>query len=90
METGKRPKYLYVFAALVAFTFIETLVSYLQLGAIKIPTLVALSAVKILLVLLYFMHLKFDSKIYSYLFIGGCVLVIPLVLVIVIVMPQIS
>jgi cytochrome c oxidase subunit 4 len=89
METAKRPNYLYIFIALAVFTLIETLVSYVQQEAIKFPTLVVISIVKVLLVLLYFMHLKFDSKVYSYLFIAGCVLAIPLILVITIVMPTI-
>ena len=87
METEKRPNYLFVFIALAVFTLIETLVSYVQQEAIKFPTLVVLSVVKALLVLLYFMHLKFDSKVFSYLFIAGCILSIPLILVIVLVMP---
>jgi len=87
METEKRPNYLFVFIALAVFTGIETLVSYVQQEAIKFPTLVALSVVKALLVLLYFMHLKTDSKVFSYLFLAGCILVIPLILVIVLVMP---
>ena len=89
MEAQKRPNYLFVFIALAVFTFIETLVSYIQQEAIKFPTLVVLSVIKVVLVLLYFMHLKFDSKVFSYLFIGGCVLSIPLILVILLVMPAI-
>jgi cytochrome c oxidase subunit 4 len=89
MEAAKRPNYLLVFILLAAFTLIETLVSYIQQQAIKFPTLVVLSAVKALLVLLYFMHLKFDSRVFSYLFIAGCVLAIPLILVIVIVLPAV-
>jgi cytochrome c oxidase subunit IV len=90
METAKRPNYLFIFIALAVLTLVETLVSYVQQTAIKVPTLVVLSVVKALLVLLYFMHLKFDSKIFSYLFIVGCVLSIPLILIIVTVMPQIT
>ena len=89
METKQRPNYLFVFIVLAFFTLVETLVSYVQQQAIKFPTLVVLSVVKVLLVLLYFMHLKFDSKLYSFLFIGGCILAIPLVLIITIVMPMI-
>lgn len=89
MTAEKRPNYLLVFIALAAFTLIETLVSYIQQEAIKFPTLVVLSVVKVVLVLLYFMHLKFDSKVFSYLFIAGCVLAIPLILVITIVLPMI-
>ena len=88
MEIEKRPNYLFVFIALAVFTLIETLVSYIQQEAIKFPTLVVLSVVKAVLVLLYFMHLKFDSKVFSYLFIAGCVLAIPLILVITIIMPM--
>jgi len=90
MATEKRPNYLYIFIALAVFTLIETLVSYVQQEAIKFPTLVILSLVKVLLVLLYFMHLKFDSKVYRYLFIAGCVLAIPLILIITIVMPLVT
>ena len=89
METEKRPNYLFIFIALAVLTLIETAVSYIQQEAIKFPTLVVISIVKVLLVLLYFMHLKFDSKVYSYLFIAGCVLSIPLILVITIVMPTV-
>jgi len=88
MTTEKRPNYLFVFIALAVFTLIETLVSYVQQAAIKFPTLVILSVVKAVLVLLYFMHLKFDARIFSYLFIAGCVLAIPLILVITIVLPM--
>jgi len=90
MESTKRPNYLFVFIALAVFTLIETLVSYIQQEAIKFPTLVVLSVIKVVLVLLYFMHLKSDSKIYTYLFVAGCVLAIPLILVMMVVMPMIQ
>ena len=60
METVKRPNYLFIFILLAVFTLIETLVSYVQQQAIKFPTLVVLSVAKAVLVLLYFMHLKFE------------------------------
>jgi len=89
METQKRPNYFFVFATLAVFTLIETLVSYIQQESIKLPTLMVLSLIKVLLVLLYFMHLKFDSKLFSYLFIAGCILSIPLILVMMVVMPMV-
>jgi cytochrome c oxidase subunit IV len=89
METAKRPNYLAVFIILALFTFIETLVSYVQLTTIKVPTLVILSTVKALLVLLYFMHLRSDSKVFLYLFIPGLFLVLPLILIISVVLPLI-
>lgn len=90
METAKRPNYLFIFIGLAVLTLVETLVSYVQQTAIKVPTLIVLSVIKALLVLLYFMHLKFDSKVFTYLFLAGCVLSIPLILIIVLVMPQIT
>ncbi len=89
MESSNRPNYLIVFIILVVATAIETLVSYIQQTSIKLPTLMLLSAVKALLVILYFMHLKFDSKWFTYLFIPGCILVIPLILILTIVLPLI-
>lgn len=89
MKTERRPNYLFVFMTLAVFTLIETLVSYIQEAVIKIPILVILSVVKAVLVLLYFMHLKYDSKVFSYLFIAGCLISIPLILVLVVVMPMI-
>ena len=85
--TGKRANYLGIFLLLALFTLVETVVSYVQQEAIKIPVLVVLSVAKAILVLLYFMHLKFDSRIFTYLFVAGIVLSIPLILVMTIVMP---
>jgi len=86
--TTERPvNYLGIFILLAVLTLVETLVSYLQQAAIKFPVLIALSLVKAVMVSLYFMHLKFDSRIFSYLFIAGCLLSIPLILVMLIVMP---
>jgi len=90
-QTTARPvNYLGIFILLAVFTLVETLASYLQQTAIKFPVLIVLSLVKAVLVLLYFMHLKFDSRIFSYLFIAGCVLSIPLILVMLIVMPIVA
>ena len=87
--TQRRANYLGVFILLAVFTVIETLLSYLPEESIKAPLLVGISALKAVLVLLYFMHLKFDSRVFSYLFIAGCALTIPLILIMVIVMPAI-
>jgi cytochrome c oxidase subunit 4 len=89
METTKRPNYFLIFAILAGFTLIETIVSYVQQQAIKAPVLIILSIIKVLLVLLYFMHLRHDSKLYRYLFIAGAALAIPLILVITLVLPLI-
>ena len=86
-ETIKRPNYFGIFALLAAFTLIETLASYISQPVIKYPLLISLAVIKAILVLLYFMHLKFESRLFSYFFIAGCVLSIPLILVMTIVMP---
>lgn len=86
----ERPNYLGIFILLAVFTLIETLTSYLHQEAIKFPVLVVISAVKAVLVLLYFMHLKFDARIFRYLFMTGCVLAIPLILIMTIVMPLLT
>ena len=89
MATEKHPNYLLIFILLAVFTLTETLVSYIPQEAIKFPILVVISVVKVLLVLLYFMHLMFDSKVFRYFFIGACVIAVPLILTIIIVMPKI-
>ena len=86
-ESRKRPNYFLIFVILAAFTVIETLVSYVQQAAIKLPVLFGISIIKAALVLLYFMHLRSDSRLFSYLFIGGLVLAVPLILIVTIVMP---
>jgi cytochrome c oxidase subunit 4 len=87
---ARRANYLGIFLLLAAFTLVETAVSYVQQQAVKLPVLIVLSLAKAILVLLYFMHLKFDSRLFSYLFIAGCLLSIPLILVMTIVMPVIA
>jgi cytochrome c oxidase subunit 4 len=86
----RRANYLGIFIILIVLTLVETMVSYVQQETIKFPVLIVLSLIKAVLVLLYFMHLKFDSRVYTYLFVAGCVLVIPLILVMTIVMPIIA
>jgi cytochrome c oxidase subunit 4 len=82
-----RPAFHLVFIALAVLTAVEVGVSYLA-PAIKIPVLVVLSATKALLVALYFMHLKFDPRVYAFPFLIALVLVIPIVLIISVVMPS--
>lgn len=86
----RRANYFSIFLLLAVFTLVETGVSYVTQPALKVPVLVALALAKAVLILLYFMHLKFDSRLFSYLFIAGCVLTIPLVLVMTVVMPVIA
>jgi cytochrome c oxidase subunit 4 len=52
--------YLIVWAALVTLTGVTVGVSYLNLGHVAILTAVLIAAAKATLVLLYFMHVRFD------------------------------
>ncbi len=74
-----RPNYFLILIFLVVFTAIEVAVSYLT-GGIKLPLLLILAFAKASLVVLYFMHLKFDSRVFAYWFILGLALIVPLLL----------
>lgn len=55
------------------------------LGELVVPILLILTVVKASLVALFYMHLKFDSRLYSLLFTGAIVvLAIPLAIVLII------
>ena len=47
---------------------------YLDFGRLFLPTLLVLMAMKFWLVVLFFMHLKFDAKIFGRLFWTGLLL----------------
>lgn len=84
------PQYGIIFAVLAIFTALEAGTAYLPnlpVG-IKVAVLVFLAVVKVLLVLLYFMHLKFDSKIFALPFGLGIVLITPLFLIVGLTMNQ--
>jgi caa(3)-type oxidase subunit IV len=77
-------RYGVVFAVLAIFTGLEVVVGYLANlpWTIKVALLVFLAIVKVSLVLLYFMHLKYDSRIFALPFALGVVLAVPIVLII--------
>jgi cytochrome c oxidase subunit 4 len=65
-EEHRRPSYLLVFLGLGLLTLAEVGVTYLPI--IKLPILLALASTKVVLVAMFYMHLKTDNKWYSYLF----------------------
>jgi uncharacterized cupredoxin-like copper-binding protein/heme/copper-type cytochrome/quinol oxidase subunit 4 len=85
-----RTDYSVIFAILALFTAMEVGVGYLPSlpKGIKIGVLVFLAAVKVALVLLYFMHLRFDNRVFALPFALGLVLVVPLVLIVALTIPQ--
>jgi cytochrome c oxidase subunit IV len=65
--------YVKVAIFLAAITAIEVALSYMvdDVGALFLPLLLGLMLLKFFMVVLYFMHLKFDSKLFSLLFYLG-------------------
>jgi len=68
-------KYVAVATVLCVLTVIEVGIYYVQgLRGALVPLFLILSAAKFSLVALFYMHLKFDSRLFSALFLGGLVL----------------
>lgn len=72
--------YLRIAAILVMITVIEVGVFYVPVfqGAL-VPILLVLSAVKFVLVVMFYMHLKFDNKFFTVLFGGPLLLALAVV-----------
>jgi caa(3)-type oxidase subunit IV len=79
-EHTHHPRYLLVFLSLAVLTLIEVAVTYFP-AIPQAPVLLGLSFLKAALVILYFMHLRFDSRWYAFIFFAPFILVIPLVIV---------
>ena len=65
-----------VTAAEVAIYYMSALEDFL------VPLLIVFSAIKFVLVVSWFMHLKFDSRLFSTLFVGGLILVAALFVIV--------
>jgi cytochrome c oxidase subunit IV len=65
----RRPNYVGVFVVLAVLTLIEIGVTYLPLP--RIPILVPLALLKAALVAMFYMHLRFDRRIFTTLFAFG-------------------
>jgi cytochrome c oxidase subunit 4 len=75
--------YLQVGTILAVITGIEVAVYYLDLvEGLLLGVLLVLSAMKFVLVVLWFMHLRYDTRLFSVLFGGGLALVVALFLVV--------
>jgi len=63
--------YVIIGVILTVVTAIEVAISYITaLESVEVPLLLALSFGKFMLVVLFYMHLKYDSKVFSRLFYG--------------------
>ena len=87
-QHGRHPTFKqYVFVATILFiiTIVEFLLIYQPLfyltrldavGPAKLPLLFILSGFKFIVVIMFYMHLKFDSKLFSVVFIAGLILAV--------------
>jgi cytochrome c oxidase subunit IV len=57
--------YVVIFFALIGFTLLTVAASDIPLGRLNLVVAVAIASMKASLVLLFFMHLRYDSKFYS-------------------------
>jgi cytochrome c oxidase subunit IV len=66
----------YVRIAVILFvlTAMEVSTYFLDFGAIAVPLLIVLMLIKFVLVASWFMHLKFDTKLYGRFLYGGMIL----------------
>lgn len=59
---------------LAVITFIETMTYFVDFGALEEPSIIVAMIAKFAIVVGYFMHLKYDNKMYTFLFSVGIVL----------------
>ena len=69
-------QYVIVALVLAGITALEVTLSYVDIGAWFLPLLLILMVIKFFAVVMYFMHLKFDNRIFSVLFYMGLFLAV--------------
>ena len=74
-DTHEHPgvrKYVEIAVILAILTSIEVAIYYIPaLKSVLVPVLLVLSAIKFLIVIGYFMHLKFDNRLFAGIFLSG-------------------
>ncbi len=73
-------QYVMIGVILFVLTVVEVAVVYMSLGPWLLPILMVLMTVKFALVVLFFMHLKFDNKLFSTLFTAPLLIAVSIVL----------
>jgi cytochrome c oxidase subunit 4 len=68
--------YVKVALVLAALTALEVATYFVDFGPFFMPVLLILMCVKFFIVVSYFMHLKFDNKLFSFMFYSGLFLAI--------------
>jgi len=74
-------EYLAIAVVLTVITAVEVAIFYVpQMKPVLVPSLLTLSALKFALVAMFYMHLKFDHKLFSWLFVTPMVLALAVIL----------
>ena len=63
--------YVRIAAILAAITALEVATYYVDLGGLFLPSLLIMMAVKFYIVVSFFMHLRYESKLFSWVFYAG-------------------
>ena len=81
---GHDRTYVVVAVILAVITAVEVATFYLEeeLGAILIPALIVMMVAKFAIVGAYFMHLKYDSRLFTRVFVSGIVLAVAVYMVV--------
>lgn len=64
-------QYIVVALILAVITGLEVSLTYIDVGPVFLPALLIMMAIKFFTVVLYFMHIKFDNKLFGWLFYTG-------------------
>ena len=68
--------YVKVALVLALLTGLEVSLTYVHIGALFLPILLLLMVIKFVTVVSFFMHLRFDNKIFTWLFYSGLILAV--------------
>ncbi len=64
-------KYVQIALILAALTALEVSTYFVDFGSLNVPTLIVLMVIKFAMVALWFMHLRFDSRLFRRVFVFG-------------------
>tara|TARA_Y100001970_G_scaffold143223_1_gene175996 strand:- start:2609 stop:3061 length:453 start_codon:yes stop_codon:yes gene_type:complete len=71
---------------LAAITLVEFLIFYVEsLGVLLIPIMLVLSLMKFVIVVAFFMHLRFDNRVFTIVFFAGFVLAVVIAIILLLV-----
>ena len=74
-------EYLGIAVILTVITAVEVAIFYIpSMKAVLVPSLLVLSALKFALVAMFYMHLKFDARLFSWLFVLPMILMAGIVI----------